>query len=329
METDNMDTNTNNEMNLWDLIILFFKAVKKFFIRLANAIGNMLQLTFQHITVIAVTVLIGLLAGLFLSRPSARFYEAGALAWLNGPTSQMVKQMSRQVELAFPKTDSENLSLATLLDIPDSVARNIRKIESFHVIDCLNDSTPDRIDFKNNHSLEDTLNVISKNYLYFRIQIKKVEQLPVYEKAFLDYLNNNPNMQQLYANYKTNQQRTQQMYTTELQRLDSLEQLTYLQPKEHIKVQPYQSQFLIGEQRTQVLYKDMEKVLLAQQKSTPYYSLCTAPVVLLDHFTANPNAVNNRKKVCIIGVCLGYVIGLIIASCMKNWHRIIAYLRRK
>ncbi len=327
-----MDTENNNhkdELNLWDLIVLFFKSIKKYCIYFITAIGKMLQLTFRRIIVVSIITLLGFAAGLYLSRPSARFYEAGAMAWLNGPTSQMVKQVNRQLETAFPKNYAESLSLSSLLGIPDSVALNIRKIESFHVVDFQNDSTPDMIDFKNNHSMEDTLNVISPNYLYFRLQTKKVEQLPIFEKAFLNYLNSNTNIQQLYANYKINQERTQQIHETELQRLDSLEQLTYLQPQEHLKAQLYQSQFLIGEQRTQILFEDIQAVLQTQQRYIPYHALCTAPVVLLDHFAANPTAVNNRPRMCILGICIGYIVGLLIALCIEQRRKILDYLRRK
>lgn len=327
-----MDTENNNhkdELNLWDLIVLFFKSIKKYCIYFITAIGKMLQLTFRRIIVVSIITLLGFAAGLYLSRPSARFYEAGAMAWLNGPTSQMVKQVNRQLETAFPKNYAESLSLSSLLGIPDSVALNIRKIESFHVVDFQNDSTPDMIDFKNNHSMEDTLNVISPNYLYFRLQTKKVEQLPIFEKAFLNYLNSNTNIQQLYANYKINQERTQQIHETELQRLDSLEQLTYLQPQEHLKAQLYQSQFLIGEQRTQILFEDIQAVLQTQQRYIPYHALCTAPVVLLDHFAANPTAVNNQPRMCILGICIGYIVGLLIALCIEQRRKILDYLRRK
>lgn len=327
-----MDTENNNhkdELNLWDLIVLFFKSIKKYCIYFITAIGKMLQLTFRRIIVVSIITLLGFAAGLYLSRPSARFYEAGAMAWLNGPTSQMVKQVNRQLETAFPKNYAESLSLSSLLGIPDSVALNIRKIESFHVVDFQNDSTPDMIDFKNNHSMEDTLNVISPNYLYFRLQTKKVEQLPIFEKAFLNYLNSNTNIQQLYANYKINQERTQQIHETELQRLDSLEQLTYLHPQEHLKAQLYQSQFLIGEQRTQILFEDIQAVLQTQQRYIPYHALCTAPVVLLDHFAANPTAVNNRLKMSILGIFIGYFIGLLIALCIEQRRKILDYLRRK
>ncbi len=326
------DTNKENrhELNLWELIIYFCRGIKKACIGLGNICGKMLQLTYQHCIVVIITLLLGFGAGLYFSRPEARYYEAGAMAWLNGPSPQMIKQISKQVELAFPKAMSEGLSLANLLGIPDDVAHNIRKIESFYVIDFLSDSTADVIDFKGKHSPEDTINVISPNHLYFRIQTKKVEQLPIYEKAFLNYLNTNPNVVTIYEKYNANQERLKQVQETELQRLDSLEHMTYLQqPPQSLQIRAGYRDFLIGEQRTQMLYKHIERVLVAQQKSIPYSTLCTAPVVLLDHFTAVPKAVNNRPKLCIIGICGGYVIGLLIALCINRWKKIIDYLRQK
>lgn len=318
-------------MNLFDLLKQFFCWLGRCFMKLFRFCGKILQLTYRNGWLIAAITLTGIIGGYIYSRPNNRVYNAEALAQLNGPTANITKEAVRQLEFMFPKHISEPISTANLLNLPDSVAKTIRRIESFYVIDFLNDSTPDMVDFKNNHSLEDTLNVRSQQYLYFRIRIKDVNQMPQIETALLNYLNSNANIQAQHINYKENLLGQINFCNSQLQRLDSLETLTYFQskPLPQLQIDRWASSMLIGEQRTQLLHEDMQALVSQRTKLKEQLVTCTAPVILPSHFVISSKAVNSRMKCCLYGLIGGYVLGLVIALIAEQLKNILAFLRKR
>ena len=174
------ETNTK-EINLLQLINLFFNWLLKIGKSILDLIVYLVQLAYRHKSIVLISISICLVFGLYFSRPSAKVYKAEAMAMLYGSETQTVKEVSKQLENSV---GSNNLfSLATKLSLPDSVARNIVGIQSFFVIDYLKDGVADMVDFKNNHSLTDTLNLRMKDRIYLQIKTTNISQIPKVQAA--------------------------------------------------------------------------------------------------------------------------------------------------
>ncbi len=142
-----------------------------------------------------------------------------------------MKEIARQLEES--RADNQYTSLSSKLSLPDSIAKNIVSFNSFYVIDYLNDSTPDMVDFANNHSLEDTLNVRMKDKIYFRLITRNISQVPQVEKAILNFFNSQPTVRLLYTAKQKELAGKIDLTSAEMQRLDSLAKISYFKDNNH------------------------------------------------------------------------------------------------
>lgn len=320
-----MEENSQKEINFFVLIQMFFKWLKKIFIKFFQLIGELFRLLYRHKILTIAFFIISVAIGAYLGRSSAKKYNVEGMAIINGANSQAVKEISRKIEWA--SSLDENTSLQNLLNIPDSVARSISRIESFYVIDYLNDSTPDFVDIKGKHPLDDTLNVRMPNRLYYKFRTKKISQLPVFEEAFLNYFNTHPLLVKEYEFKKNTLEEKLRTTDKELVRLDSLASITYLRDRDE-SLGNFNG-ILYGEQKKQLLYKDLWRVYNYKMKFESEYATFTAPMVLPAGFNAIPKPVRGRISYIIISGLIGLGILTLLCLFIENRKRISNYLSSK
>lgn len=321
-----MEEKDSKEINLLDLIRIFFNWLKRLGLGFLNLITNTLRLLYRHKIMICVILACCVALGFYLGRPSQREYKAEAMAILNGSIAQTVKEVSRQLE--HSSTLSNFTTLSSKLSLPDSVAKNITGIESFYVVDFLNDSTPDMVDFKGKHSWEDTLNVRMPNRLYFRIKVRCVSQLPEIETAFLDYFNTNDRLASEFNVKKNNLSREIQLLNAEINRLDSMAEISYFKGIDQ-QVQLRSNTLLVGEQRKQLLYEHFLFLQEKKMKREIEFANCTDPVVLPTGFIANTRHEAGRVKYTIHCCLVGLLISILLALFIENRKCIFNYLSKK
>ncbi|NDV46429.1 hypothetical protein D0T49_05165 [Paludibacter sp. 221] len=321
-----MDKKDEKEMSLLELIKSFFNWLKKIGLGLLNLLGEVTRLLFRHKILTSIILILCILCGLYLSRHSVRRYEADAMAILNGSLAQTVKEVSSQLETASPLSNSSTLSAK--LSLPDSITRNILEIKSFYVIDFLNDSTPDVVDFKHKHDLTDTINIRMHNRLYFRIKTKNVSQLPVFESAFVNYFNTNDRLQYEFQTKKANLAKKIELTDAEINRLDSLAKFSYFRNSD-LQLQMAYNRLYVGDQRKQLFYEDMLGLQNQLLKDEIEFVNFTEPVVLPTGFVVNPQAKNNRTKCLLISISIGVALSILLSLMVENRKRIFSYLSKK
>ena len=320
-----MEDNNSKEINLLQLITIVFDWLKQIGIRIINLIGHILQLSFRRKITLIIAIGICVAVGQYMARKSARIYKAEAMAMIYGSDAQTVKEVSRQLENSL---SSNNLiSLATKLSLPDSVANNIAEISSFYVIDFMKDSVADVIDFENNHSLTDTMNVKMRDRLYLRLKTRSIAQIPQVQAALLNYFNNNKVLKSQFETKKNELIQQIKICDSELMRIDSLAKVSYF--KENEKQLSFDNnKLLIGEQRKQLFYGELlrlqELKSAAQNKLSNYNQAVELPA----SFVVNPMPLNGRVKYGIFSILIGYVLGLLIAVFIENYKKLFNYLNR-
>lgn len=317
------------ELNLFDLIRMFFNWLGRIFKNLFKGLGNCLQLTYQYFWLVIPITILGLVAAFFYSQPSNRIYKIEGMAMLNGPTSYLTKEIAKPLEWAMPKNVYENQSFGTLCNLPDSITHNIRRFQTLYVIDCLNDSTPDFVDYKQNHDLSDTTNVRMPNYIYFTYRTKRADQIPAVEKGLLHYFNTHPLMQQWNVTYRKNLKENIETYKNQLAYLDSLSKRSYLEAPVSAQLNLKYNTLLIGEQEKQMFHEDI--AILQHRKYTLEQDLVrdTMPMIFTTHLSAKPQAINSRLKSCALGLIGGYILAICIALLVKYRKNILHYLETK
>jgi hypothetical protein len=314
------------EINLLQLITLFFVWLKKIGIHILNVFTYLFRLLYRHMILTGIVVVICLGFGIYLSRSSVRTYKAEAMAMLYGSESQTVKEICKQLE-EFNGSDKLT-SLATKLSIPDSVAKNIVGFNSYYVIDYLKDKTPDKIDFDNKNSLTDTLNLRMKDRLYLQVLTHKINQIPQVQKAILNFFNNNTVMKSEFIAKRNDFIQQINVCDLEFQRIDSLAKISYYKDSEK-QMRFDKDKLIVGDQKKQLFYDDL--LHLKSIKSWAEFNLanCANPVVLPSDFVVNPIPINGRIKYSIIGIIIGLVLSTLIAIFIENSKNVIVFLKNK
>jgi len=321
-----MEEKKQNEINLLELIQLFFRGLKKLGLNLLNLLGNTLRLLYRHKILTCIILAFGVAYGFYSGRPENRIYRAEAMAILNGSLAQTVKEVSRQLENASPA--SHFTSLSARLDLPYDVADNIVSISSFYVIDFLNDSTPDMVDFRNRHSWKDTLNVRMPNRLYFQIRTRDISQIPVFEEAFLNYFNTNARLVGEFEVKKRNLAQEIRLLGRELHRLDSMADISYFRfPEMHVQL--HRNTLLVGEQEKQLLYEDMMFVQNKKLRREFEFVNFTAPVVLPTGFIVSPHPERGRIGFMMTYFFFALAISIFLSLFIEHRKCIFNYLQTK
>ena len=320
-----MEEKKQNEINLLDVIQIVFRGIGKFCLSLLHLAGNTLRLLFRNKVLVFIVLVVFSALGYYAGRPANRIFRAEAMAIINGSLAHTVMDASRRLASASHLSDFTTLSAK--LDLPDSIAKNIIGISSYFVIDFLNDSTPDMVDFRGRHSWTDTLNVRMPNRLYFRVLTRNVSQIPTFEKAFLNYLNTNPRILGEFNVSKNNLQRRIDMLNRETHRLDSMADISYFHfPGQQVDLR-WNSLF-VGRQDVQLVHRDLRLLYDLKRRDELELANSTAPVVLPTGFIVNPRPERGRiRSMANYGIA-GLFIAIGLSLFVENRRRIFSYLSK-
>lgn len=316
------ETNTK-EINLLQLIGLLYDWVKKVILIILSYIGHLVKLTYKYKIMTLILIVICVAAGLYLSRPSARIYKAEAMAMLYGSEAQTVKEICKQLENA--SANNNDISLATKLSIPDSVAKNIAGISSYYVVDYLKDGVADKIDFANNHSLTDTLNLRMRDRIYLQIQTTNIRQVPFIQDAIMKYFNNNEIMKSDYMLQIRELAQRINICSRENLRIDSLAKVSYFNSAEK-QLSFDKNTLLVGEQKKQLFYNELLDLQNNKANAEILMSRFKSPMVLPSGFVVNPIPVNSRFKYGVYGIFIGYALALILSVFIDNLKKMKSFL---
>ncbi len=325
-----MEEKKNNDMNLFDLIVLCCKAIGKLFRYCGHFIKEMLRLSYRRWYIVLPVILLGIAVALYWARPTNRMYKAGTMVHLNGVQANDVKQQWAALCKATPACISQQQSVAQLLQIDESAAFGLSNFRCFNVIDCKRDSLPDFVDFKEKHSLSDTVDVVMDNYLYLQFRTKDPQNAVEIGKATIAYLNSSSLMQNAFGNYRKTLQQKVLFCQQQIEMMDSITRNFYFQhtpDKQYI----YQggSSILIGRREIRMLHPQILTLMDNAIKDQYLYSIAQAPVVPVADFTISPIAVNGPIRCSIWGIIVGYLIGCLLALIVERRKAIHAWLSRK
>ena len=321
-----MEDKNSKEVNLLQLLSLMVNWLKKVLKNLFHFIGFLLQLAFKYWPVSLAIMVLSVLAGQYLARPSARKYQAGAIAMLYGNDISTAKEISRQLQNTI--STNESLSLSSKLGIADSVGKNIVKIEVFNVIDYLDDYSADLIDFKKSHSLSDTTNLVMQDRVYIRVTTRNISQINTFQDALLKYFNENPKMKRRFESTKSDLQAKIDACDKEINRLDSLAKVSYF--KEQSKnISLTDNKLIVGEQKKQLFYEDI--LMLQDIKASINGSFVDfkQPMEFPAGLVIDSKPINGRVKYGIYSLMIGLALVFLATYLLENFKKIFNFLTSK
>lgn len=317
------------DTNLFDLCVLAARGIGRGFRSMGRAMATMIRLTFRGWWIVLLTIVLFSSLALYLSRDGHRWYKADGVIVLNGPSVEMTRLAINRVRYGIGFSETQNN--VAQLGLSPEVVRNIRRIQTYDVIDCLNDSVADFVDYKNKATnLLDTLNVHMSDRLAIRLQLRNVNDLPMVETALLNYFNSLPQMQRAYDSYKHSLEIENQFAERQFYKLDSLTTSFYFEQgiAQQMQYNRYSTGLLVGEREIHLFVGEIRSHLNYMKNVALRNELATAPVVLLDHFCIHPVAVNDRIKYLAIAIVFGWLIGCLLALLVERRKQFSAWLKK-
>lgn len=317
-----MEENNTKEINLLDLISSLTDWLKKYIAIFFGFLGHLLKLTYKYKFVTLALMALGVGGGFYLSRE--KVYKAEAMANFYGIGTPSVKEVAKQLELS--NAANASISLGTKLNLPDSIAKNIVGINTFFVIDYLKNGTPDKIDYANNHSLTDTLNLVMNDRLYFQVLTKKISQVPQVQAAIENYFSRNVVLSTDFQNVRNELQAKIQICDVELKRIDSLAKVSYFKDVSQ-QVGFENNKLIVGEQRKQLFSSDLLNLQGIKSSALSTLEIYKKPVQFPSNFVVSPAPVNSFLKYGVYGIIIGFCLAVVLAFVLDNLKCVLNYLK--
>lgn len=319
-----------NEMNLYDVCRESVRAIGRGIKACGKGLASMLRLTYRQWWVVLIVVVLALVAANYWARRSNRIHKVEAIVWLNGPSVEQTEQAFKNLANAMPSSLTKKQTLTTQLGLTKQQLRGVHDLRSYHVIDCKHDSVADFVDYRHKVARTDTLNVHMPNRLCLTFRTNNLAAVDTVGEAIINYLNTLPQMQAAYEKKRALVEREVQFAQTHIEKLDSLTTAFYFEQGigPQFQANRWESGFVAGRREikffTAVIYNEFCHL----DKLNTELTFCTAPVVVEDNFKINPNAVNGRIKMNIIGLLAGWILGCLIAAFIEQRKALISWLKK-
>ena len=153
-------------MNFFDLCVAFGRAIGRGCAAIVRLLGHMVRLTYRYWWIVITMLVLAAAAALYYTRYENLTFKVNAIAVLNGPSIQQFEQA--YAPLRSGQLLPDEMPLKQLL-----CERKVRTFDTYRVIDCLNDSIADYVDFKHKSAPTDTVRVQMADRLCLQFRVKQ------------------------------------------------------------------------------------------------------------------------------------------------------------
>ena len=316
----------NKEMNFFDLCVACWRAMGRGCAACGRVLARMVRLTYRYWWLVLTLVGLAIGAALYYTRPENLKYRIYAVALLNGPSIQQFQQV-------YASLESGRLLPGDAAIVDYMREKKVSAFESFRVIDCLRDETPDYIDFKRRSAGTDTIKaqMHDRLCLQFRMKTDNMNCVEGVEAALLEYLNSNEVLQQAYATYLVNLREEVAFNHRQAQKLDSLTSCYYYQSAPIARPDLRTGNGYISftaDNKISLFLNEIYKQHAHLQRVDQRLQLATAPVTLENHFAAYPIPVNGRRKNVVLFFIFGWCFACLLAEAIDKRKQISAWLKK-
>ena len=300
----------NTETNLIDLLILSGKGLKRWALNFLIFLEKMIFLTIRRWYVVFPVVILCVGYVVYIKLTDNRSFWVEGVVTLHGPTKEeCIVKINQLKNARFSKT----VDLSKLLNISKSLAKNIGGFKHYDVIDCLNDGTPDYIDYKNNTSRQDTLFVHMIDRCCIRFSLKgNIDSVPFIEKAILDFFNSDPSFITEHQYYLINLQNEKRFYEEKNEKVGNM----LVNPDRSVEVEyklTKEDRLVRDNGKTDKIIEELynwERIDKIDKK----LQNAVSPVRVVNHFTVEPK----NRHMLVLFTFVGWVLGCILAWCIEN-----------
>lgn len=305
-------------MNLFDFLVLCYKAFGRFFRKIGVWLLQMVRLGLQYLWIVLPCAVLGVLGGWMWTKVEFTEYKGYATVFFADGMRSVVEDGLIEF-MTLPKdVKMEKYGLT------EKLLNKVGRLSFYNIIDCNADSVPDFIDEDRDIAYGDTLNVIMTDRVRVELEMKGSYDFGPFQRAFVQYFKDQNYLVTADKYYKQIQQERLEYFTKEVARLDSFSTYDYFLRPRYLGAE--WGNHIISERDQELYYQDLMVVL--KNKNYIEAQVLRTPDILNFQTPFVPRSLPLMIKY-FIGLVLGGVFGLLIALLVKYRAVVFAYLKEK
>lgn len=330
--SDNTNNNKNvrdDEIDLLDLFRRMGRALSKMFNALGKAFLISVVFLLKRWVPLVLSILAGVVVSYLLKTTSTTSYSSDLVLRnnlvqldrkkikdLSGTTSEIISKINKlRTFCSDPQILSEALSLK-----PESV-KNIFDISAFWIIDRNKDGIPDNVDYDGSHNIYDTINIRMPASFDVRVKFNSSLDLGKIRDGIIKFVESDSLDQQRNRLRMAQNSDLLARLNNDIKEMDSLQKVKYLEENHNIKPVKEGQIVFMQDQKTQLLYPDIQSLFAKKQLLETEIVLYPGIVTVLRDF-ASPTQFNSgtryyTKKVIPIFFLATLLLLIILANRKK------------
>ena len=310
----------DGEIDLIELFRRIGRAIARGFSALGRAFLYVFFYVMRHWLPLGVSVFAGLVVSYILREASDSYYTTDLVMRTNIlSNSDMIDHVNR---LHTYSLEGNTYALQNALNIPQPQARNIIDISAFWIIDKGNDGFQDYVDYKENHNVYDTLNVLMKDRFDVRVRIKVPQELSMVRDGLLNYFNTDSLFLQRNRVRMAQNNALLGRYDYDIQQLDSLQKIKYYEETKNRYPQGGGQMIFLQEAKTQLVYSDIYTLYAKRQALELENMLYSGIVTVISDFSIPARRSNGLTYYAKNIVPLFFLLTIVFLVIWENRKRI-------
>lgn len=328
-------TNKNvrdDEIDLMDLFKRMGKTLNRWGTALGRAFLISLVFLFKRWLPLGLSVIVGIGLSYLLKTTSVSSYTSDMVFRNNlilidkltlkdnsGTTSEIISKINKLHTFCL-ENNSEALSTALLMK-PGSV-EDISDISAYWIIDQSKDGIPDYVDYKDNHSPYDTINIRMQDRLDVRVKINSPQDLNLVRDGIVKFIEKDSLYQQRNRVRLRQNKELLSRLDYDIIQLDSLQKVKYFEETRNMKPNSGGQIVFMQEQKTQLVYGDIYSLYTKKQLLESERDLYKGIVTVLSDFSSPAKRDNGVMYYGKHVIPISFILTLIILIILANFRRL-------
>jgi hypothetical protein len=306
----------NDEIDLVDVFRRMGRSIGKGI----KAIGRWIMISIVFIIrnwlVLGMSIILGIVLAFVLKSISGSFYTSDMTIKANAaPASDMISYINRLHNFC---TEGNKTGLQSAMSVSKEISDEILDIQAFWIIDQNKDRIPDFVDYRNNHSVYDTVNIRMPDRFDVRIKVSSISSIEKIGKGIIDYLARDTLFNQKNRiRLQQNEELTRRV-ETDIFLLDSLQKIKYFEETKSRQPLNGGQMIFLQEQKTQLLYKDIQDLFNTKQALESERLLYGNIATVLSNLSLPAVRENGTSFYLVRTVPLMFLLALIVLVLQQN-----------
>lgn len=306
-----------NNMNLFELIILICQKTAKLFRKIGNNLLRLFRFSVQNALILLICIVVFGVAGYFMTDWSRAKFRGTTTIFYNEAVNLLVRNHLERLD-SYCHARRFKVEPA----IPDSLRKRVKAINYYNWIDSKNDGTADFVDFEGNKSFHnDTANVIMNDRLLIEVETNGLYELDAVQQWIQNYFDQQTELTDMAEQGRQTVRTECDALNREIVRLDSLSNYEYFSDKDKIISK---NGILMSQSKT--LYYD-DILELISKKNALETSISRTPRNINFQNSLIVCKASSRMLAFALWLIAGYAIGLVIAAVKRYRKEICTYLK--